>query len=79
MSDTITIPKALLQRIDRHLVELHKTRREWINREEACKLLGWNSRTLTNRICDKTITEDMFTVSPVNGKQYFDKAKLLGL
>jgi hypothetical protein len=78
MAENYIVPKALMIRIDKALQEIRKQKTEYINREEVCKLFDWSPKTLSNNLANGKITPDMYTVG-VNGLQFFDKAKLLGL
>jgi hypothetical protein len=77
--ESVAVPKTMLNRIDKTLQAIHQSRVEWINRQQVCDLFGWTQKTLSNNINTGRITADMYIISPVNGVQFFDKAKLLGL
>ncbi len=48
-----------------------------IDDESAAQLLGISKKTLQNRI--HRLPADLYTISPVNGKRFWYKDKLMGL
>lgn len=50
-----------------------------ISEREAAALLGIQHETLVTMVSRGKITEDLFTVSPANGKRFYYKDRLMGL
>lgn len=72
------IPKAMLQRIDKTLQEIHKSRVEYLSRQQVLDLFGWESKTLSTYISTGKIKPEMY-IEPFPGTKLFIKDKLLGL
>jgi hypothetical protein len=82
--EAVAIPKAEWRRIVKILERMEKQTVEWIDEDEACRLLGREGKPLkTETLYTYTYTgkipPSFYRTSPVNGKRFYDKEMLMGL